>query len=80
MYTKNLNKDLRLRLSDKDMSFLKDLAETRSCSVSEVIRSIIGEYRRGMETLDTLRDAMSMVKERQAVQNGDTKTDFHNIV
>lgn len=46
MYNKNLDEQLRLRLSDTDMNYLRDLSARRSVSVSECIRSIIGEYRR----------------------------------
>ena len=43
MYEKNLTEDLRLRLSKTDMDFLRGLSAKRAVSVSECIRSIIGE-------------------------------------
>lgn len=79
MYEKNLSEDLRLRLSKTDMDFLRDLSSKRSVSVSECIRSIIGEYRRGLETLDVLTEAIKLTKEKGGqLSNGDTKTDINN--
>lgn len=79
MYTKNLTEDLRLRLTATDMDFLKGLADKRGSSVSECIRSIIGEYRRSLETLDLLNQALKVVNEKGAeLSNGDTKTYLNN--
>lgn len=79
MYEKNLTEDLRLRLSQSDMDFLRELSAKRSVSVSEVIRSIIGEYRRGMETLDVLSQALNLAKEKGVqLSNGDTKTNIND--
>lgn len=79
MYEKNLSEDLRLRLSKTDMDFLRDISSKRSVSVSECIRSIIGEYRRGLETLDVLTEAIKLTKEKEVqLSNGDTKTDINN--
>ena len=79
MYEKNLSEDLRLRLSKTDMDFLRDLSSKRSVSVSECIRSIIGEYRRGLDTLDLLTEAIKLTKEKGVqLSNGDTKTDINN--
>lgn len=81
MYEKNLTEDLRLRLSQNDMDFLRALSEKRSVSVSECIRSIIGEYRRGIETLDALNEAIRLTKLKEAsCPNGDTKTNLDHIV
>lgn len=80
MYEKNLKEDLRLRLSAEDMDFLRKLSEQRAVTVSEVIRSIIGEYRRSLETLDLLKSALNMAnkeKEAKAV-HGDTETNINN--
>lgn len=77
MYEKNLTSDLRLRLSESDMEFLKKLSNERSSSVSEVIRSIIGEYRRNLDTLNTLNDLLTIAKER-GLSNGDTESNFNN--
>ena len=62
MYEKNLKADLRLRLSEKDMQFLRDLSEERGVSISECIRSIIGEYRRSLDTMSILSKALDMCK------------------
>lgn len=80
MYEKNLKEDLRLRLTSVDMDFLRKLSEERMVSVSEVIRSIIGEYRRSLQTLDLLQTALDIAKlekEGQAV-HGNTKTNLDN--
>ncbi len=79
MYNGNLNKDLRLRLNEVDFDFLSDLAEKRDCSVSEVIRQIIGEYRRGLENLEILKKSLEVITKGD-VQNGDTKTDQHGAM
>lgn len=80
MYEKNLTEDLRLRLSSNDMDFLRELSSKRSVSISECIRSIIGEYRRSLETLDVLTQAINLAKTEKGVQlsNGDTKTDIND--
>lgn len=83
MYAKNLSEDLRLRLSERDMDFLRQLSSERGVSVSEVIRSIIGEYRRSFDAVNTLRDAVNLVmsKSKEAeLSNGDTKTDLDHLV
>lgn len=79
MYTKNLTEDLRLRLTSSDMDFLRGLAEQRGSSVSEVIRSIIGEYRRSIDSLALLQQALQLAKEAQAV-HGDTETNLDDII
>lgn len=82
MYEKNLSEDLRLRLSKTDMDFLRELSSKRSVSISEIIRGIIGEYRRSLDTIDVLKKAMELAKmEKEGeLSNGDTKTDFNNIL
>lgn len=80
MYTKNLTEDLRLRLTTRDMDFLRSLSDERGQSVSEVIRNIIGEYRRGLDSMATLSKAIelvNLVKEGE-MSHGDTKTNFDN--
>ena len=79
MYEKNLTEDFRLGLSKKDMDFLRSLSESRSQSVSECVRSIIGEYRRSLDTIDILKAALDLDKRREAVR-GDTKTDLDDLV
>lgn len=80
MYEKNLTEDLRLRLSENDMNFLRELSSKRSVTVSECIRSILGEYRRSLETLDLLTKAVNMAQLQKGEQlsNGDTKTDIND--
>lgn len=79
MYEKNLSEDLRLRLTKTDMDFLRDLSEKRAVSVSECIRSIIGEYRRSLETIDVLTEAIKMAKEKgEGLSNGDTETNIND--
>lgn len=77
MYEKNLTEDFRLRLSKKDMDFLRSLSVNRGQSISECVRSIIGEYRRSLETMDILRAALKL-DEKGAAVLGDTKTDLDN--
>lgn len=77
MYKKDLNETVRLRLSTTDMDFLRDISEKRSVSISECIRSIIGEYRRSLDTLETLGKLVEMTKEAQ-LSHGDTKTNIDN--
>lgn len=72
MYKKNLTNDFRLRISETDMNFLRDLAEERDTSVSECVRYIIGEYRRSIETIDMINSALG------GLSYGDTKTDLDN--
>ena len=47
---------------------------------SECIRSIIGEYRRSLDTLDVLKKAIDLAKLEKEVElsNGDTKTDIND--
>lgn len=86
MYNKNLTEDLRLRLSTADMDFLRSLSEERATSVSECIRSIIGEYRRSIDTLKALQAVMKMTPDQvkkmkgEVLSNGDTETDKHDFV
>ncbi len=80
MYEKNLTEDLRLRLSKSDMDFLRSVSSDRSVSISEVIRSILGEYRRSLETLGVLQNAINLAQndKKGRLSYGDTKTDKHN--
>lgn len=78
MYEKNLKEDLRLRLSENDMNFLRDLSNKRSVSVSECIRSILGEYRRSLETLEMLQKAITLTEQGGQLSNGDTETNINN--
>lgn len=81
MYEKNLTEDLRLRLCKNDMDFLRSLSEKRGVTVSECIRSIIGEYRRSMETLEALTEAIKLTKQKEAgLSNGDTESNLDHLV
>lgn len=85
-YKKDLNEQVRLRLSVGDMNFLKDLSTQRCVTISELIRSIIGEYRRAVVNMDYLKQAVELAqkqmitgkKEKGVVVHGDTKTDIDN--
>lgn len=79
MYEKNLTEDMRLRLSKNDMDFLRELSAKRSVSVSECIRSIIGEYRRGIEMMNTMTEMINLTKEAK-LSHGDTETHLDNLV
>lgn len=60
MYEKNLKRDVRVRLSDKDFEFLSNLSADRGQSVSELVRYIVGEYRRTLETMQILNRALEL--------------------
>lgn len=77
MYEKNLNESVHLRLSETDMNFLRSLSVQRGSSVSECIRSIIGEYRRSLDTLEALKEVINLSKGGK-LSIGDTKTDIDN--
>ena len=62
MYGKNLKNDVRIRVSNRDFDFLKGLADDRGDSISEVVRSIIGEYRRSVETIKILNEALDAAR------------------
>lgn len=80
IYEKNLTEDFRLRLSKTDMDFLKSLSEERGIKVSECVRSIIGEYRRANDAMKTLNAAIKLVNEKGGLSNGDTETNFDDLV
>lgn len=75
MYEKNLTEDFRLRLSEEDMSFLIRTAEERDLSVSSLVRSIIGDYRRASLMYDFMRKAL---KKEEEMSDGDTETDIND--
>lgn len=80
MYMGNLTESFRIRFSENDMDFLRKLSEERGISVSECVRSIIGEYRRSLDTMRLLSDALNLVKEEKKgeLSNGDTKTNINH--
>ena len=71
MYEKNLSEFLRLRLSTKDLDFLRDLSSKRSVSISECIRDIIAEYRRSFYSLNS-------IDKEVYISDGDSKTYINN--
>lgn len=81
MYMKNLTESFRIRFSETDMDFLRKLSDERGVSVSECVRSIIGEYRRSLDTMRLFTEAINLVnkeKEKEGeLSNGDTKTDIN---
>ena len=56
MYLKNLSCNFRLRLTQEDMEFLINLSNDREQSVSDIVRFIIGDFRRRMSYGDTKTD------------------------
>lgn len=62
MYEKDLNRCVRLRISDVDFEYLKKVSDLRGCSISAVLRSYVGEARR----------------KSGVFVHGDEKTDFLN--
>lgn len=79
IYKKNLSSEFRLRLTDEDMDFLRDMSADRGVSVSEVVRSIISEYRRSCDIVLRLEKSVDFINTlgEEAV-HGDTETYFDN--
>lgn len=73
MYNKNLTKTLNIRINTKDFDFLEDLADKRSCSVSDCVRSLIGEYRRSIIVMERLKEKIDLATEIEGeiIKNGD---------
>jgi len=65
MYTRDLDCPLRLRVSQRDYAFLVNLADEKHLRVSDVVRNIIGEYRRSLDTIAALNDAIALVRSQQ---------------
>ena len=80
MYDQNLTQAMVFRLSPNDMDFLRDLSSRRAVSVSECLRSIIGEYRRSFEMLDMLTKSITLsnAEKEDNLSDGDTETYFNN--
>lgn len=79
MYEKNLEADFRLRLSSDDMEFLKGLADERGQTVSALVRSIIGDYRRSLRAMEMMAKALEYAKKGE-LSNGDTAGNKHDFV
>lgn len=77
MYNKNLTAEFRLRLTELDMNFLRNLSFDRGVSVSEVVRSIISEYRRSCDLIDRLK-SFDLVETVGGAVHGDTEADINN--
>lgn len=60
MYKKDLTEKINLRLSPNELQFLAQLADSRHCSVSDVLRSIIDFY----------------ILEWEVIAHGNKSTDF----
>ena len=74
MYEKNLTAYLPVRLSSKDIVFLRELSQKRSTSISQCVRDIIGDYRRSFDVLNS-----SIISEKEVlIPYGDTKTYFND--
>lgn len=84
IYEKNLKEDLRLRLSTRDMDFLRLLSDQRGCSISECIRCILAEYRRSQELVSALNNLVDLSQrdfnkmKGDELSHGDTNTDFND--
>lgn len=78
MYMKNLNTVLRLRISESDAEFLQQLSKKRSVSVSEVVRSLISEYRHSLETVEILSKALEIAQSEKngGLVDGNSKADI----
>ena len=74
MYEKNLTEYFPVRLSSKDIVFLRELSEKRSISISQCVRDIIGDYRRSFDVSN-----ISLTSEKEACSSyGHTKTYFND--
>lgn len=74
MYDKNLTEFLGLRLSAKDMDFLRDLSHKRSIPLSECIRSILSEYRRNFDSFNCFYS----IEKEACNSDGNFKTYINN--
>ena len=74
MYEKNLTEYFPVRLSSKDIDFLRDLSKKRSISTSQCVRDIIGDYRRSFDVSN-----ISLTSEKEVCYSyGNTKTYFND--
>lgn len=69
MYEKDLTEGFHLRLSTKDIDFLRDLSLKRSITISQCVRGIIGDYRRSFDVSN-----ISLTSEKEVCSCGDSKT------
>lgn len=73
MYLGDLSCQFRLRMSSKDFDFLTELAQDRAITVSELVRSIIAEYRRSCVMVSALQSMKG-----GAMSYGDEQANFHD--
>lgn len=74
MYEKDLTEGFHLRLSTKDIEFLRDLSLKRSITISQCVRGIIGDYRRSFEVSN-----ISLTTEKEVCSSyGNSKTYFND--
>ena len=74
MYEKNLTEYFPVRLSSKDIDFLRELSKKRSVSISQCVRDIIGAYRRSFDVSN-----ISFTSEKEVCTSyGNTKTYFND--
>ena len=74
MYEKDLTEGFHLRLSTKDIDFLRDLSLKRSITISQCVRDIIGDYRRSFDVSN-----ISLISEKEVCTSyGNTKTYFND--
>lgn len=73
MYEKNLTEYFPVRLSSKDIYFLRELSKKRSVSISQCVRDIIGDYRRSFDVSN-----ISLTSEKEVSSYGNTKTYFND--
>ena len=74
MYDKNLTEAVKVRLSSKDMDFLRDLSSKRSVSISECIRVIIANYRRSFDSFNSF----TIIDKEVCSTYGNSKTYINN--
>ena len=74
MYEKNLTEYFPVRLSSKDIEFLRELSKKRSISISQCVRDIIGDYRRSFDVSN-----ISLISEKEVFSSyGNTETYFND--
>lgn len=74
MYEKNLTEYFPVRLSSKDIEFLRELSKKRSISISQCVRDIIGDYRRSFDV-----SSISLISEKEVCSSyGNPKTYFND--
>ena len=65
MYSKNLSKVLVIRVKSEDYEYLQLESTFRRCSVSDVLRAMIGGYRRAKNRSDQTAVYSSALEEME---------------